>query len=221
MFNIIYYHGKHIRFCEKLIKDVLKKEDCIRKLLLSHFTDGKVDVQTMHNCCSRCHKLCSCCTDGQCVKPFYKFDHIVANEITSDLKTNQPITLHVTDDDRTCLKEALQEVQFSLAASAGVTLFDSSGLITHGFSDNIIESITLNCHKICNIYDLMEYGFISSIHLALVVLEVFNEIFEDVVIDTSLYNVATMTVPVYNTILNAAATQDQTGQCDNPASSER
>ena len=177
----------------------------------------------MHDCCSRCHKLCSCCTDGQCVKPFYKFDHIVANEITSNLKTNQPITRHVTDDDRTCLKEALQEVQLSLAVSAGVTLFDSSGLITHGFSDNIIESITLNCHKIFNIYDLMEYGFISSIHLALVVLkcvEVFNEIFEDVEIDTSLYNVATMTVPVYNTILKAAATQDQTGQCDNPTSSD-
>ena len=59
----------------------------------------------------------------------------------------------------------------------------------------------------------MEYGFISSIHLALVVLEVFNEIFEDVEIDTSLYNIATLTVPVYNTILNATATLHQIGQC--------
>ena len=149
------------------------------------------------------------------MKPFYKFDHIVADEITNNVNTNQPITRHVTDDDRTCLKEALQEVQLSLAVSAGVTLFDSSGLITHGFSDNIIESITLNCYKIFNIHDLMEYGFISSIHLALVVLEVFNEIFEDVEIDTSLYNIATLTVPVYNTILNATVTLHQIGQCTN------
>ena len=45
----------------------------------------------------------------------------------------------------------------------------------------------------------MEYGFISSIHLALVVL----------------YNIATLTVPVYNTILNATATLHQIGQCTN------
>ena len=147
------------------------------------------------------------------MKPFYKFDHILADDITNNVNTNQPITRHVTDGDRTCLKEALQEVQLSLAVSAGVTLFDSSGLITHGFSDNIIESITLNCDKIFNIHDLMEYGFISSIHLAFVVLEVFNEIFEDVEIDTSLYNIATLTVPVYNTILNATATLHQIGQC--------
>ena len=93
------------------------------------------------------------------------------------------------------LKRPYKKFNISLLVSAGVTLFDSSGLITHGFSDNIIESITLNCNKIFNIHDLMEYGFILSIHLALVVLEVFNEIFEDVEIDTSLYNVATLTVP--------------------------
>ena len=216
-FNIIYYHGKHIRLCEQLIRDVIKKEDhCVRELLLCHFTNSKIDVPTIkHNCCSRCHRICSCSTDGKCVKPFYKFDHIVADEITNNVNTNQAITRHVTDDDRTCLKEALQEVQLSLAVSAGVTLFDSSGLITHGFSDNIIESITLNCDKIFNIHDLMEYGFISSIHLALVVLEVFNEIFEDVEIDTSLYNIATLTVPVYNTILNATATLHQIEQCTN------
>ncbi len=69
----------------------------------------------------------------------------------------------VTEDDRTCLKEALHEVQLSLAVCSGVT-FDSSGLITHGFSDNVIESITFNCEKIFSIHDLMEYGFISSIH---------------------------------------------------------
>ena len=53
-----------------------------------------------------------------------KFDHIVADEITNNVNTNQPITRHVTGDDRTCLKEALQEVQLSLAVSAGVWLSD-------------------------------------------------------------------------------------------------
>ena len=215
-FNIIYYHGKHIRLCEQLIRDVIKKNDCIRKLLLCNFTDGEIDVPTMHNCCSRCHATCSCGMDGQCTKPLYNFDNIVISETA----TNQTMTRDVTDDDRTCLKEALQEVQLSLAVSSGVTLFDSSGLITHGFSDSVIESITLNCDKIFNIHDLMEYGFISSIHLALVVLEVFNEIFEDVVIDTSLYNIATLSTPVYNTILNAATTPYETGHHDNPVSSD-
>ena len=89
-FNIIYYHGKHIRLCEQLIRDVIKKEDhCVRELLLYHFTDSKIDVLTIkHNCCSRCHRICSCSTDGKCVKPFYKFDHIVADEITNNVNTN-------------------------------------------------------------------------------------------------------------------------------------
>ena len=113
------------------------------------------------------------------------------------------------------ISSILHDKLHPIVGPAGVTSFDSSGLITHGFSDNIIESITLNCDKIFNIHDLVEYGFISSIHLALVVLEVFNEIFEDVEIDTSLYNIATLTVPVYNTILNATATLHQIGQCTN------
>lgn len=212
-FNIIFYQGKHIRFCDQPIRDVIKKNDCIRKLLLCHFTEDNIDVPTMHDCCSRCHKLCACGGDGQCTNPFYEFDHIVVNKPT----TNTAMQRVVTEDDRTCLKEALQEVQLSLAVSSGVTLCDSSGLITHGFSDNVIESITFNCEKIFSIHDLMEYGFISSIHVALIVLEVFYEIFEDVVIDGSLHNVAALTRPVYNTILNAA-TPYETENHDNPAS---
>lgn len=53
--------------------------------------------------------------------------------------------------------------------------------------------------------------------LGLVVLEVFNEIFEDV-IDSSLYTVAALTRPVYDIILNATATQYEAEHQDNPAS---
>jgi ATP-dependent DNA helicase RecQ len=64
-FNIIFYQGKHIRFCYQPIRDVIKKNDCIWKLLLCHFTEDNIDVPTMYDCCSRCHKLCACGGDAQ------------------------------------------------------------------------------------------------------------------------------------------------------------
>lgn len=42
------------------------------------------------------------------------------------------------------VKDALHEVKLSLTLSSGVTLFDSSGVTTHEFSDNVVEAIVEN-----------------------------------------------------------------------------
>ena len=49
----------------------------------------------------------------------------------------------------------------------------------------------------------MNYGLISSLHLAVVVLEILKEVFEDVVIDHSFYQIAVLSKPVYNAIFDA------------------
>ena len=60
-----------------------------------------------------------------------------------------------------------------------------------------MDAIVENCGKIFNINDLMECGFISSLHIAIIVLEVFNEVFEDIVIDDGLYELSVVSRSVY------------------------
>ena len=50
----------------------------------------------------------------------------------------------------------------------------------------------------------MQYGFISSLHIAVTVLEVINEVFEDMVIESSLYELSVILKPVYKTVLDGA-----------------
>ena len=56
---------------------------------------------------------------------------------------------------------------------------------------------------------LMEHGFISSLRIAIVVLEVLNEVFEDIDIDSSLYKLAVLSGPVYCAVADAASAYDQ------------
>ena len=216
-FNIILHQGKHLSQCEPSVKEVIKKKEiCVRKLLLSHFTDDDVSVPMLHDCCNRCHAKCTC--EGQGCFKTYNFEKITTSD---DSDEEDPRTREVSGEDRQCLKEALQEVQLSLGLSSGVTLFDSSGLITHGFSDSVIESIVEHCGKIYDINDLMGCGFISSLRIALIVLEVFNEVFEDIVIDNSLYQLSLLSGPVYNTIFDSASSCDTcTYQSDKGSSSD-
>ena len=111
----------------------------------------------------------------------------------------------VSIEDKECLRDALHEVKLSLDLRSGLTLFDASGMITHGFSDNVIDSVVDNCGKIHNINDLMQYGFISSLHIAVTVLEVLNEVFEDIIIESSLYELAVISKPVYKSVLDAVS----------------
>ena len=105
----------------------------MRKLLLRHFTDEDVSLAVKHNCCNRCHSICTC--EGQkCSTPYFDFDQLSDNSTGESQGTRE-----VSTEDKQCLKDALFEVQLSLDLSSGLTLFDSSGVITHGFSDNVVR----------------------------------------------------------------------------------
>lgn len=173
-YNIIYYLGKHLTGCNASVRYVVKKDDCIRRLLLNNFVDGNVSsVSPLHCCCSRCHKICAC-SDGNCTIPLNEFDKVC------DTPAPNPTGRIVTSDDKDCLKEALMEVKDTLGWQSDVILFDSTGVITHGLSETVIDSLVSNCENIFTIMDLMEAGLASSPKVAVIVLEVFNEIFEDI-----------------------------------------
>ena len=81
------------------------------------------------------------------------------------------------------------------------TFFDTSGVLCYGFSDSIIEAIVENSYKIFTITDLMAHSFVSSLQLAVTVLEVFAEVFEDINLDSSLYNLAVLMEPTYSSLV--------------------
>lgn len=196
-YNVIMYLGKHLGQCEGHIRDVIKKQECVRKLIFCHFTDNDVTLTPMHDCCNRCHILCKCDGD-KCTKSSFPFDKLPSTTEEAE-KVRQ-----VNDDDKTCLNDALQEIKQSLSSCTRATFFDTSGVLCHGFSDSIIKSIVDNSHKIFTLTDLLETSFISSLQLAVMVLEVFSELFEDIIIDTSLYKLAVDSGPVYNELMDNA-----------------
>jgi len=104
--NIILYQEKHLSQCEPHVKDVIRKKDCIIKLLLCHFTeDESFIVPVLHDCCNRCNMSCKCEGD-HCPKEF-TFEKVEEGQDVSS-------TREVSDEDKQCLKEALQEIQLSL-----------------------------------------------------------------------------------------------------------
>lgn len=85
------------------------------------------------------------------------------------------------------VKEALIEVQLTLGLESHLSFFDKTGIITHGFSMSVINTLVENCDKLFSVNDLMNCGLISSLKLAIILLNVFNEVFEDIEISESLY----------------------------------
>ena len=76
-------------------------------------------MMPLHNCCSRCHTSCTC-EGEQFSNPYFNF-----NQMTDiSLEEENQRTLEVCNEDKQCLKEALQEVRLSLDLSSWVTLFD-------------------------------------------------------------------------------------------------
>ena len=101
----------------------------------------------------------------------------------------------------------------SLGIQSKLSFFDNTGVITHGFSSNIISILADNCERMFSVSDLMNCGLISSMKLAIVVLEVFNEVFEDIEISESLYELVYSSASVFEEVL--AVTQPSVDDTDN------
>lgn len=72
------------------------------------------------HCCNQCFAKCTC--EGQGQSKTYNFEKVTNSDESVD--EEDPTAREVRDEDRQCLKEALQEVQLSLGLSSGVTLFE-------------------------------------------------------------------------------------------------
>lgn len=66
-------------------------------------------------------------------------------------------------------------------------MFDDTGVIAHGFSDKLIDRIVSNIHFIFNVHDVIEHCNPPSLKVAIIILEIVKEVFEDVEISDELY----------------------------------
>ena len=112
--------------------------------------DGDIPtIDPLHECCNRCHSNCSCAVQG-CLVPPYEFDGLANVPSPASDTRNRA----VCDEDKECLREELGEVQQSLGFNSGITLFDPTGIITHGLSDSVIDSLVMNCGTVFKVSDL-------------------------------------------------------------------
>ncbi|XP_068720435.1 ATP-dependent DNA helicase RecQ-like [Montipora capricornis] len=137
-------------------------------------------------CCSVCHRKFSCLGDGSgCSETIPEFDSWYHNE------KDHVVSRGVTEDDKNCIRDALKEVQVSLSSETKVRMFDNTGVITHGLSDNVIDAVVSNVHFIFNVHSVLEQCNVPSLKLAVIILEVVKEVFEDFEIPEELYSAVT------------------------------
>ena len=94
----------------------------------------------------------------------------------------------VSENDKEGVKEALPEVQRSLSCQTQVRLFDDSGIISQGFLDKLIDKIVSNVNFIYNVHDVIEHCNPPTLKVAVIILEIVKETFEDVEITDELYS---------------------------------
>ena len=181
-YHVTVHQGRHLITCEPDIKAAVRKSltSCCHIAFLESFDDKVCSVSPMHNCCNVCHKNCKC-KDSGCSRPIPNFDCVPPSE------SDQEKSREVSEDERACLKEALSEVQRSLSSQSKIRMFDSTGIVGHGHSDDLIGTIVSNVHNIFNVYDVIDYCNFPSLKIAVIILEVINEVFGDVDIPDELY----------------------------------
>ena len=59
-------------------------------------------------------------------------------------------------------------------------MFDSTGVVTHGLSDELINTIVSNVQTIFDVHDLIECSAAPSLKIAVIILEVIDESFNDI-----------------------------------------
>jgi ATP-dependent helicase YprA (DUF1998 family) len=170
--NIVIYYGNQLTHCTKSVKDFCKTNGCIRKALFKDFASVN-SVDPLHSCCSNCALICKC--NGQdCQKEEYPFGNPLGS---TQFQERLQCERNIIDEDRKALKEALFELKGKLDIHS-LSVFGSSS--SHGFSNELISAVVQRASTIFSLKDLISELPIFNISHAKLILEVFNEIFEDI-----------------------------------------
>jgi superfamily II DNA helicase RecQ len=166
---IVVYYGQQLSHCEENVSNFVKAEGCYRVAAYKTFDPNITPLDIKHKCCFNCAKSCNYKNEDCKLMPFECHYQLTTSSTES-------MTRLVTVQDKQDVRDALSDIKDSLPS--GCTVFGSSSC--HGFSEELIECITDNCHCIFTLNDVNTYLPIFTVHHGLKILEVFDEIFDDI-----------------------------------------
>ena len=175
---------------------MLVRKSCVRQALLYSFDHDILPNEPLHACCNTCHVQCKYQCD-KCNVPLYKFDEPISHEVDV-----QVVPVHyVSEADKECLKNALDELHATLGSQSPMAVLNCSNSYLFGLDANTIQTIVDNASSIFGITDLRKYCPYLSIKLLIMILEVMREIFDDIEISDDLYKISLESEPLMNKLL--------------------
>ncbi|XP_077061923.1 putative ATP-dependent DNA helicase Q1 [Siphateles boraxobius] len=161
---------------DKVVKGVIATgtHSCFRKALFCHFEEHTTSVEPGHLCCTHCHSVCSCAS-CVCGEPIPKYE-LLEPDVCIDLKCRS-----VTDDDRTLVRDLLEEYRSFLLKDTA-RLFTSRSACT-GFSAELIEAVVEHSEHIFDLTYIINNLPVFRARHAREILLVISEVFGDIELD--------------------------------------
>ena len=165
---VVIYHGQQLSHCEEDVKSFVRSDDCLREASYRPFDRNVKPLNPHHFCCSNCIKIWACGDNGCSLSPPLLLLKSVSPENETP-ERSQMLTLKDKDE----LREALIDLKEQFDGPS--TLFACTG-----FSEELIEDIVQQSQLICTLQDLTKTSPVFSLRHAIAVLEVFAEMFQDI-----------------------------------------
>ncbi|XP_022794673.1 uncharacterized protein LOC111333389 isoform X2 [Stylophora pistillata] len=169
---VLLYNGHHLKKCEDAILSYCDNtKTCLRKQIASEFQ--QINELTFecgsHKCCVNCHSDCNC--EEKCPIPIPSF--VKTNGTARQDRKKRT----VSKEDRKLLQDLLiEEMQ---AEQKGLCTYLNPEC-TAGFSKSLVKAVLEHCKYIFTLDDIVTYLPVLKKSHAVVILQMFAEIFEDV-----------------------------------------
>lgn len=141
---------------------------------MNYFKEKPNKPDLPHNCCDACLETCKC---GTCVSSLQQLPARCYNESEENSENVLSSSRNVDEEDRKFLGEMLKEIRSKTRPASSV--FGSFDLATE-LNQEIIEAITSKCQYIFSIDYIMENFPVFNKQVALEILTIINEIFDDI-----------------------------------------
>ena len=172
----LYYRPFHLAHCDEQMRTFVKNTEskCRREVLMNYFKEKPNKPDLAHECCDACRETCKCCTCVSSLQqlPARCYD---ASEEKSEIVPSS--CRNVSEEDRKFLSEMLMEIKSKTRPVNSV--FGSFDLATE-LNQEVIDAITSKCQYIFSIDYIMENFPVFNKQVAMEILTIINEIFDDI-----------------------------------------
>ena len=172
----LYYRPFHLAHCDEQMRNFVKNTEkkCRREVLMNYFKEKPNKPDLPHDCCDACHVSCKCST---CVCSLQKLQARCSSEPEENPEILPSSSRIVDEEDRTFLSEMLKDIKSKTGPVSSV--FGSAELATE-LNQEVIDAITSKCQYIFSIDYIMKNFPVFSKQVAMEILTIINEIFDDI-----------------------------------------